>query len=47
LRAPEDKAVFILGDYRYLKYLEILPDYVRKWYEKISIKNLLEIKVPW
>ncbi|HID16988.1 TPA: hypothetical protein EYP26_01690, partial [Candidatus Bathyarchaeota archaeon] len=29
LRSKEDKAVLVLGDERYARYLELLPDYVQ------------------
>ncbi|MGC8850318.1 MAG: helicase C-terminal domain-containing protein, partial [Candidatus Bathyarchaeia archaeon] len=30
LRSKEDRAIIILGDYRYRRYVELLPDYVQR-----------------
>jgi len=47
LRSPDDKAVFILGDERYEKYLNLLPEYVKKWRRKITVKDIRSISTPW
>lgn len=47
IRSPDDKGVFILGDERYEKYLDLLPDYVREWYNVIEPDMLKKIRVPW
>jgi DNA excision repair protein ERCC-2 len=36
LRSKKDKAVFILGDERYTRYLGLLPDYVQKTVRKVK-----------
>lgn len=47
IRSLEDKGVFILGDRRYLSYLEFLPQYVREWHRAISYAEVDSIKTPW
>ncbi|MCS7365288.1 MAG: hypothetical protein NDF54_07630 [archaeon GB-1867-035] len=47
IRSLEDKGVFILGDQRYLSYLEFLPEYVKEWHKIISYDEVDAIKVPW
>lgn len=41
LRSKEDKAVFVLGDKRYRRYLNLLPDFISKSYK--VVKNLDEL----
>ena len=42
LRSKQDKAIFILGDYRYKGYMELLPDYAQK---KVKhVKTVEQIK---
>ncbi|RLE68186.1 MAG: hypothetical protein DRJ43_06005 [Thermoprotei archaeon] len=47
LRGPNDKAVIVLGDERYLRYLNLLPDYVKELYEIIGVEELDEVELPW
>ncbi|MCS7366097.1 MAG: hypothetical protein NDF54_11730, partial [archaeon GB-1867-035] len=47
IRSLKDKGVFILGDQRYLSYLEFLPEYVKEWHKIISYDEVDAIKVPW
>ncbi len=41
LRSKEDKAVFVLGDRRYRRYLNLLPDFISKSYS--TARNLDEL----
>ncbi|MCX8189043.1 MAG: ATP-dependent DNA helicase [Nitrososphaeria archaeon] len=41
LRSKEDKAVFVLGDKRYKRYLNLLPDFVSKSYK--IVRNVEEL----
>ncbi|MBS7610227.1 hypothetical protein KEJ19_06660, partial [Candidatus Bathyarchaeota archaeon] len=45
LRSREDRAVFILGDERYVQYIDLLPDYIQKTFRVIpgGAKGLMEI----
>jgi len=36
LRSKQDKAIFILGDYRYKGYIELLPDYAQKKVKQVK-----------
>ncbi len=47
LRSPDDKAVFVLGDERYVKYLNFLPEYVKDWSMEIEVEEIKNISVPW
>lgn len=47
IRSLEDKGVFILGDQRYVDYLELLPQYVREWHKVVSYNEVGAIKTPW
>ncbi len=40
LRSKDDKAVFVLGDSRYEKYIAFLPDYVRRNYKVVDSRRL-------
>ena len=47
LRSPDDKAVFVLGDKRYKKYIDLLPEYVKEWSREISVEDIEDISTPW
>jgi len=47
LRSPDDKAIFVLGDKRYKKYMNLLPEYVKKWSREIGTKDIDYISTPW
>jgi len=47
LRSPDDKAVLILGDERYEKYKNLLPEFVEDWYIKIDYSMITKIDIPW
>ena len=47
LRSPDDKAVLVLGDERYERYLHLLPDYVRLWARKVKAEDVGAIVPPW
>lgn len=47
LRSPDDKAVLVLGDERYKRYLPLLPDYVQERVEEIEVSDLSDVDVPW
>lgn len=47
IRSPEDKAVFALGDERYIKYASLMPDYVKDWGIKIKHAEISKIETPW
>ncbi len=40
LRSRDDRAVFVLGDSRYEKYIAFLPDYVRRNYKVVDSRRL-------
>ncbi|MGC8948636.1 MAG: helicase C-terminal domain-containing protein, partial [Thermoprotei archaeon] len=39
LRSEEDRAIFILGDKRYIKYIDLLPDFIKNNYKIINKKE--------
>ncbi|MGC8911710.1 MAG: helicase C-terminal domain-containing protein [Nitrososphaeria archaeon] len=43
LRSKEDRALFVLGDRRYKRYLNLLPDFVTKNYK--LVKNVDELSI--
>ena len=47
IRSPDDKAVLVLGDERYEKYKNLLPEYVEDWYIKIHYSMIEKIRIPW
>lgn len=47
LRSPRDKAVIVLGDYRYRRYMPLLPDYVAELARPILSEDLDSIELPW
>lgn len=47
LRSPHDRAVIVLGDYRYRGYISLLPDYVQKLATPILHKELDKVALPW
>ena len=47
LRSPEDKAVFVLGDYRYEKYKDLLPSFVKEYSNVILADEIVNIELPW
>lgn len=47
LRSPKDKAVIVLGDYRYKSYLRLLPDYVGELLKETVSEELDNIELPW
>jgi len=47
LRSPRDKAVIVLGDYRYRRYMPLLPDYVRELARPLLSEDLDSIDLPW
>ncbi len=47
VRSPDDEAVLVLGDERYLRYAGLLPDYVREWATVVAAEELDLIRVPW
>ena len=47
LRSPRDKAVIVLGDYRYRRYMALLPDYVTELARPILSEDLDSIELPW
>lgn len=47
LRSPRDKAVIVLGDYRYKNYLRLLPDYVGELLKETVSEELDNIELPW
>ena len=47
LRSPKDKAVIVLGDYRYKSYLRLLPDYVGELLRETVSDELDNIELPW
>ncbi|MEM3692974.1 MAG: ATP-dependent DNA helicase [Candidatus Bathyarchaeia archaeon] len=45
LRSREDRAVFILGDERYVQYIDLLPDFIQKTFRVVprGAEGLIEI----
>ena len=43
LRSRKDRAVIVAGDYRYKKYLKLLPDYFINSFKKTNISQIKEI----
>jgi len=43
LRSMEDRAMIVCGDYRYLNYLDLLPDYVRDNVRRANSEELFEL----
>ena len=43
LRSMEDRAMIVCGDYRYLNYLDLLPDYVRENLRRATSEELFEL----
>ncbi len=47
LRSPTDKAVIVLGDYRYRRYMRLLPDYVAELARPTLSEDLDAVELPW
>ncbi len=47
IRSLNDKAVLILGDERYLKYINLLPDYIKDYYIILPYNKTNYINTPW
>lgn len=47
LRSKEDKAIFVLGDRRYKKFLGLLPDFVNQNYTTVYDDMALATEIRW
>lgn len=47
IRSLKDRGVLMLGDQRYLNYLDLLPQYVKEWYKVVSYDEVERIETPW
>ncbi len=47
IRSLDDRAVLVLGDERYLKYMNLLPDYIREYHIILPHDRTNYIKPPW